>query len=398
MSLEAITEHRGRSRHRQIATLSGLTSTGRVRKGTRGKPQHGCIFCGKVYTRLEHLRRHQGKHKRGAYPCIAPGCTCTFHNPALLERHRRHDWCFPFELSETYLFRCPSRPELSHQSQVADRRSTSNAPATPSDDGFVSNSPTSAHDASSPEDTFNLTSFSPPSQYLQVPGWNNLHNRYSGGHSHRPMARSEQSSPAVMQSTHYDPTSSFLSGYPNPVPDYSTHYTFDRYIPGTDSATTLDPQAEDGHAAQVHQPALRHATSLGDYSSVPNLVQSQSFPLLPGQHVEPRYTGTITGVDSLSTHAYFHSTPPANTEHDYNALYSLGLLDLSSQSFNPVFEGGTQPTTVHQDQQQISSAEYPSTSGVAPLQPVYWMASPNASRSLSTGNINLQYLARWPDE
>lgn len=42
------TEHRGRSRHRQIATLSGLTSTGRVRKGTRGKPHHGCVFCGKV--------------------------------------------------------------------------------------------------------------------------------------------------------------------------------------------------------------------------------------------------------------------------------------------------------------------------------------------------------------
>lgn len=127
MSFEAITEHRGRSRHRQIATLSGLTSTGRVRKGTRGKPHHGCIFCGKVtlatlafgqespLTRLglhssrtlevvrvcylkssQHTdgstRRHQGKHKRGAYPCIAPGCTCTFHNPALLERHKRHEY------------------------------------------------------------------------------------------------------------------------------------------------------------------------------------------------------------------------------------------------------------------------------------------------------------------
>ncbi|KAH0150837.1 hypothetical protein KCU82_g12485, partial [Aureobasidium melanogenum] len=265
-----------------------------------------------IYTRLEHLRRHQGKHKRGAYPCIAPGCTCTFHNPALLERHRHHDWCFPFELPEAYLFRCPSRPGLSHQSQAADGRSTSNAPATPSDDGILSSSPISAHDASSPEDTFNLTRFSPRSQYLQVPGWNNLHNTYSGGHSHRPMARSERSSPAVMQSTQNDPTSSFLSGFSNPIPEYSTYYTFDEYVPGSDSATILNPQAEDGHAAQVHQPILRHAASLGDYSSIPNLVQSQSFPLLSAQHVEPRYSGTITGVDSLSANAYFHPTPPSS--------------------------------------------------------------------------------------
>ncbi|KAG9551101.1 hypothetical protein KCU71_g13726, partial [Aureobasidium melanogenum] len=235
-----------------------------------------------VYTRLEHLRRHQGKHKRGAYPCIAPGCTCTFHNPALLERHRRHDWGFPFELPETYLFRCPSRPELSHQSQVADGRSTSNAPATPSDDGILSSSPTSAHDASSPEDIFNLTSFSPRSQYLQVPGWNNLHNTYSGGHLHRPMARSERSSPAVMQSTQNDPTSSFLSGYSNPIPEYSTYYTFDGYVPGPDSATILNPQAEDGHTAQKLIPnttmralaTLQHTTH--PYTAAPAPVPHKS--------------------------------------------------------------------------------------------------------------------------
>lgn len=309
-------------------------------------------------------------------------------------------WGFPFELPEPYLFRCPSRSELSHQSHAADRRSTSNAPATPSDDGIPSSSPTSAHGASSPEDTFNLTSLSPRSQYLQVPGWNNLHNAYSGGHSHRPMARSERSSPAVMQSTQNDLTSSFLSDYSNPIPEYSTYYTFDGYASGTDSATILNPQAEDGHSAQLHQPMLRHAISLGDYTSLPNLVQSQSFPLPSGQHVEPRYSGTITGIDSLSANACFHPTPAVGTEHGYNALNSLEMLDLSSQSFNPVFEGGTHPTTVSldQNQEQTPFAEYPSSSGGESLQPTFGMARTNTFRSHSTGNINLQHLARWPNE
>ncbi|KAG9530013.1 hypothetical protein KCU93_g3088, partial [Aureobasidium melanogenum] len=45
--------------------------------------------------------------------------------------------------------------------------------------------------------------------------------------------------------------------------------SIDEYVPGRDSATKFNPQAEHGYAAQVHQP-----------TSLPNLVQSQSFPLL----------------------------------------------------------------------------------------------------------------------
>jgi hypothetical protein len=233
-----------------------------------------------------------------------------------------------------------------------------------------------------------------------VPGWNNLHNAYSGGHSHRPMARSERSSPAVMQSTQNDLTSSFLSDYPNPIPEYSTYYTFDGYVPGTDSATILNSQAENNHAAQVHQPMLRHAISVGDYTSLPNLVQSQSFPLHSGQHVEPRYSGTITGIDSLSANAYFHPTPPVSTEHEHNASYPLGLLDPSSQSFSSVFEGETHPTTVSldQSQEQMPAAEYLSSSEGGFLQPPFSMVRTNTFRSHSTGNINLQYLARWSNE
>lgn len=45
-----------------------------------------------MYSVLTPNRRHQGKHKAGAYACPAAGCDYTFHSATLLERHRRHEW------------------------------------------------------------------------------------------------------------------------------------------------------------------------------------------------------------------------------------------------------------------------------------------------------------------
>ncbi|CAD0091064.1 unnamed protein product, partial [Aureobasidium mustum] len=336
--------------------------------------------------------RHQRSHKRGAYACVAPGCKCTFLNPALLERHKRHESCFAFELPEIYLFRCPSRPELS--------RSASATPVTPSDDGNVSNSPTAAHVdfASSPEDTFSPTSLSPPSQYLQVPGRNDFINRHGGGHSHRPMARSGTSSPAIMQSTHNDSTPSFLSGFSNPALECPSHYTFHDYVAAIGSATELDPWAENSHTTQEHQPMLHHAVSLDDINSISNIPQTQLFPPFSSQHVEPRYSGPMPS--EIDAHTYFHASPSMATEHNHNALWSYGVLDQSLQGYSSAPEGVRQPTMMplDQDQLQTSSAGYPSSPEAAHSQPPYLVTRNNASRSHSTGNINLQHFSSWSDE
>lgn len=307
-------------------------------------------------------------------------------------------WCSPFELPETYLFRCPSRPEISPQS--VNGRSTSATPATPSDDGIVSSSPTiaCADFASSPEETFNITGLSSRSQYLQVPDWNNSHNRQSAGHSDRPMARSGYSSPAIMQSTQNDPTSSFSSGYPNAVPEYYVYYTYDGHVPRTDSATRLNPQAEDRDTVRAHQPILHHAVSIDNDSSIMDLPQSHAFPLYYEQHVEPRYSGPIPSeINSLAANTHVYSSAPMGTEHGYDAFYAFGSLDQSLQSYDAVFEGPT-IASLDQHQERMSSTEYPSSSGNAHLQPTYWMARTNASRSHSTGNLDLQFLGGWSDE
>ncbi|KAH0277856.1 hypothetical protein KCU91_g2907, partial [Aureobasidium melanogenum] len=356
-----------------------------------------------VYTRREHLRRHQRKHKRGAYACNAPGCTCTFHSPALLERHRRHDWCFPFELPEIYLFRCPSHPELAHRSGANGGRSTSATPVSPSDDGAVSSSPASAHAdfASSPEDTFNITSFAPRTQYLQVPTLNGFYDRHNRGPSHRPIARSGNSSPAVMQRIQNNSPPSILPGHPKSIPGYFTYYTSDAYGLGTDSTTGLDLPVQDDHTAQGHQPMLRHSISLADNHPTLSLPQSYFYPLIPGQHAEPRYSGSIASeIDSLSASTYVHTSQPVGTKHGHGALNSFGLPDQSFQDYGAVFEGEGSPITLSPDQhqEQMSSAAHPSSSEDAYLQPIDWMTRTNAPRSHSTGNLDVQHLARWFDE
>ncbi|CVL08947.1 uncharacterized protein FMAN_11740 [Fusarium mangiferae] len=66
------------------------TPTGKVSKAKKGKPVHVCSECQKVYTRAEHLRRHQSSHQEPQFEC--PVCQRRFHRKDLLERHyKRHE-------------------------------------------------------------------------------------------------------------------------------------------------------------------------------------------------------------------------------------------------------------------------------------------------------------------
>ncbi|KIN03186.1 hypothetical protein OIDMADRAFT_52983 [Oidiodendron maius Zn] len=63
--------------------------TNRVSKPKKGLHIHTCDTCNppKTFSRVEHLRRHQLKHKPPAYQCTVPGCDRVFFRPDLLSRH-----------------------------------------------------------------------------------------------------------------------------------------------------------------------------------------------------------------------------------------------------------------------------------------------------------------------
>ncbi|EMC92099.1 hypothetical protein BAUCODRAFT_27452 [Baudoinia panamericana UAMH 10762] len=68
------------------------TRTGRVSRASKGQRVHDCKACGKIYTRAEHLRRHEQNHKPGAFLCDVPRCGRSFYREDLLTRHKeRHN-------------------------------------------------------------------------------------------------------------------------------------------------------------------------------------------------------------------------------------------------------------------------------------------------------------------
>ncbi|KAI9753359.1 MAG: hypothetical protein M4579_005184 [Chaenotheca gracillima] len=64
-------------------------TTKRISKAKKGKRVHRCNQCeNKVFTRAEHLRRHQWNHKsEGRFKCEMPNCERTFYRQDLLTRH-----------------------------------------------------------------------------------------------------------------------------------------------------------------------------------------------------------------------------------------------------------------------------------------------------------------------
>lgn len=66
-----------------------LTRTGRPSKALKGQAVHACDQCGKVYTRAEHMRRHQRNHTQNLR-CDLDGCNKVFHRSDMLERHREN--------------------------------------------------------------------------------------------------------------------------------------------------------------------------------------------------------------------------------------------------------------------------------------------------------------------
>ncbi|KAJ0136857.1 Transcription factor atf1 [Fusarium oxysporum f. sp. albedinis] len=65
------------------ADAEQTTPTGKVSRAKKGKPVH-------VYTRAEHLRRHQSSHREPKFQC--PICQRCFYRKDLLERHyKRHE-------------------------------------------------------------------------------------------------------------------------------------------------------------------------------------------------------------------------------------------------------------------------------------------------------------------
>lgn len=63
--------------------------TGRPSRAKKGKPVHNCPTCGRVFTRAEHLRRHQLSHEPFKYFCDYPECKKSFSRPDLLSRHQQ---------------------------------------------------------------------------------------------------------------------------------------------------------------------------------------------------------------------------------------------------------------------------------------------------------------------
>ncbi|KZF19003.1 hypothetical protein L228DRAFT_271630 [Xylona heveae TC161] len=67
--------------------------TGRPSKAKKGLKVHGCSYsgCNKVFSRAEHLRRHQKNHEESPAICKYSGCGKTFFREDLLRRHEhRH--------------------------------------------------------------------------------------------------------------------------------------------------------------------------------------------------------------------------------------------------------------------------------------------------------------------
>ncbi|KAI9805775.1 MAG: hypothetical protein M1833_005268 [Piccolia ochrophora] len=68
-------------------------TTRRISRAKKGKRVHNCDQCDKIFTRAEHLRRHQHNHSAEArYRCKVANCTKTFQRLDLLQRHHeRHE-------------------------------------------------------------------------------------------------------------------------------------------------------------------------------------------------------------------------------------------------------------------------------------------------------------------
>ncbi|PGG95344.1 hypothetical protein AJ79_10108 [Helicocarpus griseus UAMH5409] len=81
------------SRHQRSVSDTGVAltpTTRRPSKAKKGKRVHNCDFegCNKVFTRAEHLRRHQFNHNpKALYRCEAEGCGKTFNRKDLVTRH-----------------------------------------------------------------------------------------------------------------------------------------------------------------------------------------------------------------------------------------------------------------------------------------------------------------------
>lgn len=78
-------------RYDSTARSTNITRRGRISKAKKGLKIHNCE-CGRSYTRLEHLKRHQKNHANDdALVCDYPSCGKIFYRPDLLLRHReRH--------------------------------------------------------------------------------------------------------------------------------------------------------------------------------------------------------------------------------------------------------------------------------------------------------------------
>ncbi|KAI9684433.1 MAG: hypothetical protein M1829_002243 [Trizodia sp. TS-e1964] len=80
---------------RSVEPVTYTLVTRRISKAKKGKRVHSCKFegCTKVFTRNEHLKRHQLNHSTEAsYRCEFPNCSKSFHRSDLLNRHmERHN-------------------------------------------------------------------------------------------------------------------------------------------------------------------------------------------------------------------------------------------------------------------------------------------------------------------
>ncbi|THZ27552.1 hypothetical protein D6C89_03112 [Aureobasidium pullulans] len=273
-----------------------------------------------MYSMLTPNRRHQGKHKAGAYACPAAGCDYTFHSATLLERHRRHDSSFPFQLPEAYFFRCPSSsqafsptdtgsPSLSdsHSARATPLASSQNGEATGSE-RYGSYSPTPSQEAlvSTSEASVNGQEAPTRAQHLRVPSRSPMNNTRRKP-TQRPLPRNVTSSPAVLQDNRYNQEMVLAHNFAFPPTGYQHNFVehgFSPHSPQTGYRAEDDLSGQSFYR-QTHEQS--QIAPISEMSSIAAQVPTWQAP----RHSVPTSLGSDTPLACwIGSSTYNHDAAP----------------------------------------------------------------------------------------
>ncbi|KAL7625909.1 hypothetical protein AAE478_005133 [Parahypoxylon ruwenzoriense] len=115
---------------------SGGGAAGTYKRASRkGAPRRfSCNWpgCDKIYSRAEHLQRHQLNHDpKTIYACDVPDCTQTFVRPDLLSRHKKRHSSSYIPRNRTSSFSIPTKETTPQDIRAMPSPSIANAPGQP---------------------------------------------------------------------------------------------------------------------------------------------------------------------------------------------------------------------------------------------------------------------------